>query len=282
MVYYTYVTYESPLDGGYGEYFNWVMVTPDQNTADTYYRALQRVKSVTQSDNNGTPGAKVDITSVDRPGAQFWTYDGASGENFHLAARALSGNPKMKSVNPEFTDVFGKIRVYWVGAYADGRFRTFTPQGAGANGSDTLSGSSFFVKRHGFDQYWYLAGGNVVVDSTRRSRFIFTIQRKHDEVKFPKMPLVDSDHVKIEVLQDGIRVPIALSGDNALVAGVGFKEHKFTFRDLKTRLGLVPGTVQQGQSSHDAQFVVWTSTTGLGSADSFEIVDGVEVDEAEE
>ncbi|KAJ5851965.1 uncharacterized protein N7529_011350 [Penicillium soppii] len=55
--------YASSADGGYGEYFNWIMVTPDHNTADTYYRILQQVKSITQSDANGTPGAKVDITS---------------------------------------------------------------------------------------------------------------------------------------------------------------------------------------------------------------------------
>jgi hypothetical protein len=38
-------------------------------------------------------------------------------------------------------------------------------------------------------------------------------------------------------------VPIGLTNDNALVAGVGFKEYKFIFRDLKTRLGLGPGRV---------------------------------------
>lgn len=188
----------------------------------------------------------------------------------------------MRLANPRFKEVFGKIRVHWIGAYCEGRFRAFAPQGAGANGADTLSGYSFFVQRYGLAQYWSLAGDKVVVDSTKRSRFIFTIQRKPYEGKYPKMPLVDSDNVKIEVFHDGVRVPVGLMDDNTLVAGVGSQDHKFTFRDLKTRFGLVSGPEQKGQFLHDAQSVIWTSTTGLGSADSFEIVDGVEVDETTE
>ncbi|KAJ5088570.1 hypothetical protein N7456_012186 [Penicillium angulare] len=286
MVHYTYVTYQSTLDGNMGEYFNWVMVTPDRDTANTYFRALQQYQTVSSSDVNGNPGAKYSFTSVDRFGPQFWTYDSDSGENFHLTARALCGNPKMKQVNPDFADVFGKIRVYWIGAYADGRFRTFFPGNDGPGGQDDhdqLSGDSFFVKRRGFNDYWYLSPGSstVVLDSTRRSRFIFTVLLKSSETAYPKMPITDADQVKIEVIVSGVRIPIGTTSDNYLVAGTGLSQHTFTFRDLKTRFSLNDGSLKHPNgTTDDVSIVTWADTDSLGSADSFEIIDGTSLTES--
>ncbi|KAJ5152114.1 hypothetical protein N7492_010409 [Penicillium capsulatum] len=287
MVYYTYVTYQSTSDVHMGEYFNWVMVTPDQNTANTYFRALQETQTVTQSDVNGTLGAKLTFTSVDRHGPQFWSYDSSSGENFHLAARALCGNPKMKQVNPDFASVFGKIRVYWIGAYADGRFRTFFPQdgGAGADDGDVLSGHSFFVKRRGMNDWWYLASsGNVIVDSSRRSRFIFTVLRKFGHTKYPKMPITDDDEVRVEVVEGGIRIPVGLKSDNELVAGTNCTHQKFTFGDLKSRFSLMPGILRHlnDEKREEVNFVTWTKTESLGGADSFEVVEGIDFNQIDD
>lgn len=284
MVYYTYVTYHSAKDTSLGEYFNWVMVTPDRNTANTYFRLLQANQTVTHSDVNGTPGAKLQFTSVDRFGSQYWAYDSDSGENFHIAAQALSGNPKQKEVNPDFKSVFGKIRAYWIGPYADGRFRTFFPQDDGdgaADGGDLLSGYSFFVKRRGINDYWYLTAGHVILDSTRRSRFIVTVLLKSNQKRYSKMPIKDDDEVKIEVLQDGLRIPIGVNGSNQLVAGTGLDHQKFTFRDLKTRFSLSPGTIQHSSGKEDVSIVTWTKTDSLGSGDSFELVDGIDLKESQ-
>lgn len=286
MVYYTYVTYQSTGDIWMGEYFNWVMVTPDRNTANAYFRALQETQTVTQSDVNGNLGAKLNFTSLDRHGSQFWTYDSASGENFHLAARALCGNPKMKQVNPDFASVFGKIRVYWIGAYADGRFRTFYPQNDGIGGADdgdVLSGYSFFVRRRGMNDYWYLASsGHVIVDGSRRSRFIVTVLHKSEQTKYPKMPITDDDEVRIEVLERGIRIPVGLKSGNELVAGTNLSHQKFTFRDLKSRFSLSPGTIQHIDGDKErVSTVTWTETESLGSADSFEVVDGTDFDQVD-
>ncbi|KAB8229000.1 uncharacterized protein BDW43DRAFT_315336 [Aspergillus alliaceus] len=285
MVHYTYVTYQSTGDGNLGEYFNWVMVTPDRNTANTYFRALQQFQTVIDSDVNGNPGAKRTFTSVDRYNSQFWTYDSDNGENFHLAARALCGNPKMKQVNPDFSSVFGKIRVYWIGAYADGRFRTFFPHDDGAGGADDgdmLSGYSFFVKRRGIHDYWCLASsGYVILASSRRSRFIFTILQKSGQKMYPKMPITDDDEVKIEVLDQGLRIPIGVNSSNQLVVGAGLSHQRFTFHDLKARFSLSQGRTQHANGDESLSIVTWTSTESLGSADSFEIIDGINLNETE-
>lgn len=221
---------------------------------------------------------------MDRHGSQFWTYDCANGEYFHEAARALCGNPKMKQVNPEFASVFGKIRVYWIGAYRSGRFRTFIPQNdgfGGADDSDVLSGYSFFVKRRGINDWWYLASsGNVIVDGSRRSRFIITMLQKSGQTNYPKMPITDDDEVRIEVLERGIRIPVGLKSDNELVAGTNLSHQKFTFRDLRSRFSLSPGTIQHVDGDRErVSIVTWTKMESLGGADSFEVVDGSELNQ---
>jgi hypothetical protein len=180
-------------------------------------------------------------------------------------------------VNPEFRSVFGKIRVFWLGEYGDIRLRTWFPQEDSR--SDNLSGHAFFIKRRGYDQYWYAANsGNVIVDSNRRSRFVITIVRKHDDQVYPKMPLIGDDEIHIEVLQDGAKKSIGIDYNDQLVVGTGSGEHKIYFRGLKSRFKLSGKWSNDGKEQYTA--VQWTGTQ-VSNADSFEITDGIEVDDDE-
>lgn len=262
MVYYTYVYYESNSDGKYGEYYNWLLISPDRNTANTLYRILLDKKSYKRVD-----GKDILFKNISRISSQIWSYDTADGEEFHYLGRALSGRPDVASKNPDYASVLGKVRVYWLGYY-DARGWKVIPE-LDPFDSDQLSGYSFFVRRRGSPAVnWFFEQEDGTIRPTEglwRTRFIITVKKSADD---EKIPIIDDDEVKIEVVENSWsekRRRVGIKEDGALAVDVG--EKWFKFSDFRSNFLTKSGTPRT---------VAWSKNPGR--AESYELYDGVKVD----
>ncbi|KAF7586088.1 hypothetical protein BBP40_009596 [Aspergillus hancockii] len=263
MAYYTYVYYESDHDSRFGEYFNWLLVAPDQNIANILYRILLEKRSFWRV----APKVERTFTNIGRMSSNVWTYDSTDGEDFHYLGQALSGRPDTVMLNPDYKRVIGKVRVYWLGRYHE-RGLKMLPEIRSID-DDLLSGYSFFVRRRGAsDASWFYERKDGTIRPSSglwRSRFIITVRKANVD---SKLPMVDDDEVMIEVVASSVstkRLRLGVLDGGTL--SVNAEPTWFKFRDFRSNFYTKWG---------DPLTVAWAENPGR--AESYELSDGVEVD----
>ncbi|RHZ58692.1 hypothetical protein CDV55_104333 [Aspergillus turcosus] len=113
MAYYSYLSLKRLGDGNDDD-FNWLVISPDRNTADTFFCILLENKQL----RLGLEKQKVvNIHELNRESSRLWTIncdDGDIGATLHFA---LSGKDEWKNTAKRtvLNDLIGKIKIYWMG-----------------------------------------------------------------------------------------------------------------------------------------------------------------------
>lgn len=255
MAYYNYLSLKIPADANDDEY-NWLVISPDRNTADTFFRILLENKQL----KLGSQKQKVvNISELNRESSRLWTIncdDGDIGATLHFA---LSGKNDAANTaqGTVLNDLIGKIKIYWMGGRAGLQWRIIAQQTSVNVDDDWLSGYSFFIRRRGYpNSYWYRdERGGIRLSDDRRTRFVVTITPK---VTSPKVPLIASDEIRISTIGPrGELVPIRLQK-----SGVETFEAIFCrFGDLLTSFAV-----------HNDRTIAFSEP---GCGDSFELCEGI-------
>ncbi|EQK97703.1 hypothetical protein G6O67_006781 [Ophiocordyceps sinensis] len=254
MAYYNYLALKRPGDSLDDDY-NWLVVSPDRNTTDTFFRLLLENRELKLGSKKSTT---VTIHEIKRESSRFWTIDSSDrdvGATLHFA---LSGKNDSSNTaeNTVLNDLVGKIKIYWMGGRASQQWKIIGQQATVDVDNDWLSGYSFFIRRRGFpNSYWHMDKGICLSDS-KRTRFVVSIRKP--TTMAPKIPLIASDQITISTIGPGGE----LEPLKAPRSGAG-TETRFQFGDFLTRF-----SVDQA----DGRTIVYTEA---GRGDSFELCEGI-------
>jgi hypothetical protein len=121
--------------------------------------------------------------------------------------------------------------------------------------------------------YWYNDGGVISLSQHKRSRFIVTVQTRHQA---PKIPIIAKD--KVEVQWVGVDSTRALDVSKGFLALSLGETEVLYFSDFLQRFSIVfSDSAQPGDPYADSK-ISWSSESGKDN-DSFELCDGVPVGE---
>ncbi|RLL93218.1 hypothetical protein CFD26_100876 [Aspergillus turcosus] len=273
MIYYSYFWLKKP---GVVEWkHNYLVISPDRNTADTFFRVLDENRSLVVE---GT--RKVNIKELNRESSQIWTYDCDDNGLPYQLNLTVSGNcPEAYYEVPAWRDLLGKIKILpmsWITAVGHNPtgWKMLPELHLGVD-NDCLSGYSFYVRRRGFpDAHWYNDDGVISLSRHKRSRFIVTVQT---ELQSPKIPIIARDRVKIEwVGVNSTRISLDVSkGFLALTLG---EAKPFRFSDFLQRFSIVYNNLSDPGYPYANSKITWCSASGNNN-DSFELCEGVPVGE---
>lgn len=254
MAYYSYLSLKRPGDGNDDNY-NWLVISPDRNTADTFFRILLENKQI----KLGNQRTKViNMYELNRESSRLWTIncdDGDIGATLHSA---LSGKNDSSNTAEDTVlhDFIGKIKIYWMGGRTGLQWKIIAQQTAVDLDNDWLSGYSFFIRRRGFpSSYWYVDDKGLWLSHDKRTRFVIALTEA--SVTPRKVPLIARDKIKISTIgSNGELVPIRTrrSGSDKV-------QTTFLFGDFLTSFNV----------DNDGKIVV--SEPGRG--DSFEPCEGI-------
>jgi hypothetical protein len=258
MAYYSYLCLKRPGDGNDDDY-NWLVISPDRNTTDTFFRILLENQQI----KLGNPQSKViNIYQLNRESSRFWTIncdDGDVGATLHfaLSGKNASANTAEGTV---LNDLIGKIKIYWMGGRITYQWRVIAQQTAVNKDDDWLSGYSFFIRRRGYpNSYWYHDQTGTWLSDHRRTRFVVTITGA--KVMSPKIPLIASDKIVISTIGPGGELrPIRIQK-----SGSETVQTKFSFGDFLTSFNVYV------DNNDDRKIVI----SEPGSGDSFELCEGI-------
>ncbi|KJZ69770.1 hypothetical protein HIM_10829 [Hirsutella minnesotensis 3608] len=255
MAYYSYLALKRPGDANDDDY-NWLVVSPDRNTTDTFFRILLENKEL-KLGNQKTNIVK--IHEIKRESSRFWTIDSSDGDVGATLHFALSGknNSSNTAKDTVLHDLIGRIKLYWMGGRVSYQWKIIGQQAAIDVDNDWLSGYSFFIRRRGYpNSYWHFVDGRVRLSDTKRTRFVISI--REPKTTAPKIPLIASDHITISTIgPHGELEPV-----KAPRSGAG-TETRFRFSDFLTRFSV---------DHADSERVVYLEA---GRGDSFELCEGI-------
>jgi hypothetical protein len=278
MPYYSYIWLKKPDSSGNA--YNYLVVSPDSNTADTLFRALDENKSLAQDAYR-----TVNVKELYRESSQIWTYDCVDHDLPSLLSLTASGNfPGVDSKEPALRDVLEKIKIIPMSFITTvgqdlNRWKMLPGLHLGVD-NDCLSGYSFYVRRRGFPEvYWYNDDDDddddvISLSRYKRSRFIVTVQTK---LQSPKIPIIARDTVKVELVdQDSTRRSLDVS-DGFLALSLG-EPKLFHFSDFLQRFSIAWSDFSDRGDPYLGSKITWSSASGNGN-DSFELCEGVPVGE---
>jgi hypothetical protein len=272
MPYYSYLWLKKP--GVSENLFNYLVISADRNTADTLFRVLDENRSVVIDSSN-----VVNIKELNRESSQIWTYDCDDNELPYRLNRIVSGNyPLDHNKEPSLRDLVGKVKIIQMSVTNTvGKDLTgwkMLPELHLGIDHDCLSGYSFYVRRRGSpDAFWCNDGGVISLSQHKRSRFIVTVQTRHQA---PKIPIIAKD--KVEVQWVGVDSTRALDVSKGFLALSLGETEVLYFSDFLQRFSIVfSDSAQPGDPYADSK-ISWSSESGKDN-DSFELCDGVPVGE---
>jgi hypothetical protein len=271
MPYYSYLLLKKPDSGK--NWYNYLVISPDRNTADTLFRALDEHRSLAVD-----PATTLNLKEFNRESSQIWTYDCDENQLPYQVYRFVSGAwpwPEEYSKQAALSDFVGKVTIIQMSMNSRGGdlsgWKLLPELHLGVD-NDCLSGYSFYVRRCGFpDVYWYNDGGVISLSQHKRSRFIVTVQTRH---RAPKIPIIAKDKVEVEWVDvDSTRALDVSKG--FLVLSLGETEVLY-FSDFLQRFSIVySDSAQPGDPYADSK-ISWSSESGKNN-DSFELCEGVPV-----
>jgi hypothetical protein len=255
MAYYSYLSLKRQYDRNDDD-FDWLVISADRNTADTFFRILLENKQIRLG---LTEWKVINIHELKRESSRLWTIncdDRAIGATLHSA---LSGKNDSDNTadGTVLNDLIGKIKIHWMGNRAGLQWKIIAQQTSVNVDNDWLSGYCFFIRRRGYpNSYWYRdENGGILLSDDKRTRFVVTIT---SEVLSPKVPLIASDGIRISIIDpSGELTPISLQKGGAETS----EPICCRFGDLLTSFAV-----------DNNRKIVFSD---LGCGDSFELCDGI-------
>ncbi|KAF7184780.1 hypothetical protein CNMCM7691_006338 [Aspergillus felis] len=274
MPYYAYFWSKKP--GGNDLNNNYLLISPDRNTADTLFRLLDENRSFPVV--TAPPPKIVNIKELNRESSRVWTYDCDDDELPYRLTKLLSGTyPDIYSKVPAFRDLLGKIKCVQMHLYpgTTNIGWKIPPELHMDSDDDCLSGYSFYVRRRGFpDVYWYNNVGIISLSQHKRSRFIVTV---HTKLRSPKIPIIARDKVKVQWVDvDSTRRSLDIS-NGFLALDLG-KTKLFHFSDFLQRFSIMYNDSSESSNPYVDSKIAWSSESGNNN-DGFELCEGVPVGE---
>ncbi|KJZ74941.1 hypothetical protein HIM_05672 [Hirsutella minnesotensis 3608] len=249
---YNYLALKRPGDSNDDDY-NWLVVSPDRNTTDTFFRVLLENEELKLGSQKLTI---VKIHEIKRESSRFWTINSSDGDVGATLHSALSrkNNSSNTAENTVLNDFIGKIKLYWMGGRTSYQWKIIGQQATVDVDSDWLSGtvSSYadgdFQTPTGIStkEYAFLTASELGSSSASGSP------------RAPKIPLIASDHITISTIGPGGE----LEPLNAPRSGTG-TETRFQFGDFLTRFSV---------DHADGKTIVYTEA---GRGDSFQLCEGI-------
>lgn len=277
MVFYTYFFNTTPRSTSAEWLDNYLIISPDRNTSDTFFRVLHDNRTF-----EVPPQGPYTFTDLKRVSPSVWTYTISSEQDRAMPSylNKLLG-AAMTATNPTvWNGLIGKIKIIWMGnvnwppvVQTPWTSWQQLPAQPGDD-HDTLSGFSFFVRRRGYSNaYWYCEGGDISLSQQKRSRFVVTIHPGHRET----LPIIATDKVKIQWMSpDSNKKSVDIKSDSGTLTVTTGRAKIIRFSSFMRKF-----SIGYGQSDHTNPYagctIRWSSVAAAG--ESFELCDGIPLED---